>query len=131
MFYGVGRRENESSEDCEKLLKELTSVKMGVDGVEFDRVHRLNGKPDSPIIACCSAYKDKIRVLKAKTKLKGSNIFVGEDFTFRVREVRRKLTPHLKEARASGKRVAMVFDHLLIDGKKFTVGDAGLLTEMK
>ena len=48
-----------------------------------------------------------------------------------MRNIRRKLSPHLKKARGDGKRVAMVYDHLLIDGKRFTVNSNGKLVEMK
>ena len=69
--------------------------------------------------------------LKEKRKLKGTNAFIGEDFPARVRDIRRKLSPHLKKARGDGKRVAVVYDHLLIDGKYFTVNSNDKLVEMK
>ena len=53
LFFGVTRAENETNDLCEQMLKDLTEKKMGVSGIEFDRVHRLNAKPDSPIIARC------------------------------------------------------------------------------
>ena len=61
------------------------------------------------MIARCSFFKDKVTILKAKRKLQGSNIFIGEDFCVRVRDIRRKLTPHLKAKRNEGCRVSMVF----------------------
>ena len=76
---------------------------MDVADVKFDRVHRINSKPNSPIIARCCFYQDKLSILKAKTRLKGSSIFVDEDFSQTVGEIRRKLIPFLKNARAEGK----------------------------
>ena len=133
IFYGIKKvADRESSEDCESLVKDVISNKLKVkDDVQFDRVHRLGPKTDSPIIARCSFYKQKIKILKGKELLKGTNIFIGEDFSQRVRELRRKLTPHLKQARSDGKRVSMVHDHLLIDGKRYTVGDNDILVEKK
>lgn len=131
LFYGVVRKDSETSDDCVKVVEELVADKMGVQGVEFDRAHRLNAKRDSPIIVKCTYYRDKLSIMKAKLKLKGTNVFVGEDFTSRVREIRRKLTPHLKEARNRGQRVAMVFDHLLIEGKKFGLNESGGLKELR
>ena len=124
IFHGVHRLSGETNEDCEGVIREVLTDKleMGPE-VEFDRVHRLNSKPDSPIIARCCSFKGKVAILKQKRKLKGTTIFIGEDFSARVRDIRRRLSPHLKQARDDGRRCAMVFDHLVIDGSKFYLGE--------
>ena len=131
IFYGLPREENETGEDCEATLKEIVVDKLELAGdIEFDRVHRLNSKSNSPVIARCTFFKDKVKILKAKGKLRGSQIFIGEDFSPRVRELRRKLTPHLKKARDEKKKVTMVFDHLVIEGKRYTLdGDNNLIVQ--
>eukprot|EP00745_Piridium_sociabile_P007047 TRINITY_DN14532_c0_g1_i1.p1 TRINITY_DN14532_c0_g1~~TRINITY_DN14532_c0_g1_i1.p1 ORF type:complete len:424 (+),score=72.50 TRINITY_DN14532_c0_g1_i1:185-1456(+) len=132
IFYGIPRHSNVTHEDCEGIIQDLLTDKLDITKeVEFDRVHRLNGKSDSPIIARCCFYKDKINILKEKRKLRGSNTFIGEDFSFRVREISRKLSPHLKLARNNDQRAFMVFDHLVIDGKKLYVDDHDRLTESR
>lgn len=132
IFYGLPRRENETPADCEGLLQDLFTSKLNLtDHVELDRAHRLNAKPDSPVIARCAFYKQKVKVLKAKSKLKGSNVFIGEDFSRGVRDLRRRLAPHLKKAREDGKKATMVFNYLLIDGHKFTVDNCDKLIEWK
>ena len=68
---------------------------------------------------------------KAKRKLQGTNVFIGEDFSSRVSDVRRRLVPHLKKARSENKKCMMVFDHLIVDGKKFTLDDGDNLQEMR
>ena len=65
--------------------------------------------------------------------MKGSNIFIGEDFSLRVtsvREIRKKLTPHLKTARNQGRRATMVYDLLLIAGRKFVLDQNNELIEV-
>ena len=132
IFYGLSKRQGETSEDCEGLLNDLITDKLDItDDVSFDRVHRLGGRSDSPVIARCTFYKQKINILKAKSKLRGTDFFIGEDFSKKVRDIRRRLTPHLKKARQEGRRAAMVFDHLLIDGKKYSVGSDDKLVEIK
>ena len=119
IFYGLHRPDCETGQDCEDALQDFLTDKLELSRtIEFDRVHRLNSKPNSLVIARCTYFKDKNTILKARYKLKGSNIFLGEDFSVRVREIRKKLGPHLKAARDQGKRVTMIFDHLLINGKK-------------
>ena len=100
--------------------------------MQFDRVHRLNAKADSPVIARCVFYKQKVEILKAKKKLKGnSNIYIGEDFTLRVRDLRKRLIPHLKKAKEERKRATLIFDHLLIEGKRYTVDKEDNLVDLK
>ena len=131
IFYGIPRATGETSSDCEVIMRELFTDKLEFSrDVKLDRAHRLNSKQDSPIIARCVYYKQKLDILKAKQKLKGTHIFVGEDFSAKVREVRRRLTPHLKKARGDNKRATMIFNYLLIDGKRFTVDCNDRLVEV-
>eukprot|EP00745_Piridium_sociabile_P035534 TRINITY_DN6216_c0_g1_i1.p1 TRINITY_DN6216_c0_g1~~TRINITY_DN6216_c0_g1_i1.p1 ORF type:complete len:347 (-),score=49.22 TRINITY_DN6216_c0_g1_i1:468-1508(-) len=132
IIHGMPRIGNETWQDCEDSVREMITDKLEFsDNVEFDRVHRLSSNPNSPIVARCTFFKDKDRILRAKQKLKGSQIFVGEDFSFRVREMRRKLVPHLKAARNQNKKASMVYDHLVIEGKKYGLGSDENLVEIK
>jgi hypothetical protein len=97
LFYGVQKKPDETTAICEATLKELFADKLGLaEDIELDRAHRVSNKPDSPLIARCTFYKDKIKILKARTKLKGSDIFISEDFSRGVREVRKKLNEFRK-----------------------------------
>ena len=68
--------------------------------------------------------------MKERSKLKESNIFITGDFSQRVRAIRKALTPHLKAARNQGKRATMIYDHLLIEGKKFVLDKDNELKEL-
>jgi len=116
------------------MLKDFLTGTLEIsDDIEFDRVHRLNGKTDSPVIAKCTFYKDKLRLLKQKPKLKelNSNIFIGEDFSPRIRDVRKKLSVFLKEKKRAKCRASMVFDHLIVDGKKYGLDASDNLVEYR
>lgn len=63
--------------------------------------------------------------MKEKKILKGTNIFVGEDFSKAVRETRKKLQVIFKEKRSHNANVKMIHDHLLIDGKRFFLSADG------
>ncbi|KAK7497235.1 hypothetical protein BaRGS_00011529 [Batillaria attramentaria] len=124
LFYGISRPENETNEECEKAVQDFLTDKLELEEpVSFDRVHRLGGRADSPIIARCTFFKEKMTILGAKKKLQGSKLSVGEDFSPRVRSIRKALSPFLKEAKQAQKRAVMVFDHLLIDGRKYVLND--------
>ncbi|KAL8617292.1 hypothetical protein ACOMHN_065952 [Nucella lapillus] len=124
IIHGIPRHDKETAEDCENILRDTITDTLELTGdFCFDRVHRLNAKKNSPVIACCSFYKDKGSILKAKWKLKGSDLFIGEDFSLRMRTLRKKPIPHLKAAKDQKKRATMIYDHLLIHGKKYFLGD--------
>ena len=61
--------------------------------------------------------------MKEKRGLKGSSVFIGDDFSTKVREVRRKLLSHLRDAKdqKNRARATMVFDYFLIKSRKFVL----------
>ena len=131
-MHGMLRLPNETSDSCEGRLRDLLIDKLEMhDDVKFDRVHRINSRQDSPVIACCTFFKQKQAIMKARKMLKGTDIFINDDFTDRVRGIRKSLAPHLRKAREDGKRATLVFDHLLIDSKKFGLDGAGNLKELR
>ena len=62
-------------------------------------------------------------IMKLKGKLKDTNFAIKEDFSDNVREIRKALYPFLKHAIDSGKRASIVYDHLLVEGKKFVLDE--------
>jgi DNA repair exonuclease SbcCD ATPase subunit len=126
LFYGLDRLENETQEELEGSVRDLITDQLELaENIEFDRVHRVSGKRNAPVIAKCTFYKDKVKLMKAKQKLKGTDIFIGEDFSRGVRECRKKLAKFSKEMKDNGQSVKMVFDHLVVDGKKFFLSEDG------
>jgi hypothetical protein len=97
-----------------------------VDDIVFERVHRVGSSPKAPIIAKLAFYKQKVAIMKCKEKLKGTNIFVGEDFSRSVRDVRKKLAKVMKEKKANGDTVTMIFDHLIVNGRKCVLAEDGV-----
>ena len=54
--YGLYWAEKETGEYCEAALKDMTTDKLELaNGMQFDRVHRLNAKPNSPVVALCTS----------------------------------------------------------------------------
>ena len=69
------RAEEETGEDCEGILRDLIMDRLELaNDFQFDQVHRLNAKPNSPEVAHCTFFKDKVKILKAKRKLLGTNV---------------------------------------------------------
>ena len=120
LLFGLKRDENESAQASENKVKTLIKEKLGMtEEIVFDRVHRVGGKPDAPLIARCTFYKDKINVLKNKGKLNGTGFYIKEDFPTNVRDIRKKLNELVKGNREKGEKVKIVYDHVYIENKKY------------
>ena len=115
---------NETSQDCENTLKSTLAKELNTDmsNITFDRVHRINThKTPHPIIAKFTFYKDRETILRKRSSLRGTNIYINEDYTHKVREIRKQLLkfiPQLKR-RNPQQRVTLVFDHLYIDNERY------------
>ncbi|KAK3094845.1 hypothetical protein FSP39_006988 [Pinctada imbricata] len=119
MVYPRIRRRNP-----EEVIKHFLSEEMGItDEIKFERVHRM-GKPipgkHRPIVAKFGSFKDKEMVRKAAPRmLKGKTYGVNEQFPREVNERRKRLIPHLKEAKRQDKKVVLKVDKLYIDNRPF------------
>jgi hypothetical protein len=111
-----------STEVILKIIEDKMEIPRGQIGIE--RAHRI-GRPrrghEKPrtIVVKFRNLEDKKRVLKNGNKLKGTNIFVNEQFPRSVEEKRKKLRPILKQAKTKGKNAWMVRDKLYIDGQLY------------
>ena len=67
-----------------------------------------------------------------RTELRGSKQFVNEHFPPEIVAKRRRLLPHLKQAKAEKKNAWIAYDTLYIDGKsiKLDLGITGEWTKM-
>ena len=126
-----GVRENE--DDCLKLLRGIMVKKMGIlnaNQMRIVRCHRLglppsNSNPRGPqirprtIIAKFHWFGDRQTVWQARLKLKGSDIFVSEDFPKEIVERRKVLLPIMHGARKQGFKSYLQIDklHIIKDDK--------------
>ena len=95
----------------------------------MNRVHRLNYGPDfrghKPMQVCLVNYRDKEEILRKARLLKGSNIYISEDFSRKVREHRNELIKFMKEvkSRDPGRRMTLRYDKLYIGNDVFFFND--------
>ena len=136
IFEGIA--ENHTKEtwaDCQKAIHEQLEKNLGITAakdIRFERVHRLGPyKPDNVrgIIAKFAFYQDRELVWKKRFSLKGTNIWISEDYPAEIQAIRRRLFPIMRaaqsEAKESGitRKVSLSFDKLVLDGKVFTIND--------
>ena len=90
---GIPEKDGETWEDCAGHVIEVAK-KVGVTMMRRDavRAHRVrHGAQPRPIVVKMSSWSKREEILKNKHKLKGSHIFVMEDFSKKVIEERRVL----------------------------------------
>lgn len=120
-FEGIEESTNETWQDTENKVKYLISSHMPevVGDIVIKRAHRVGRRSSAEskprkIVARFLNYKDRESVLKAKKKLRGTNVFVNEDYSDRVIKKRMDLMPELKEARRKNQRAFLRYDKLIV-----------------
>ena len=126
LFYGIKKSDNEN---CESVLKDLFSDNLDLsDDIQINRAHRVGSKDDAPIIARLTFFKDKERIMKSKKKLDGTDIYIGEDYSKGVREIRKTLSKIKKamKQKDKDKKIHLVYDHMYVDGVKMFLSTDGV-----
>lgn len=118
IFFGIPRTVTETHEECEAKVREVIRTDMKVTrGFPLVRVQRLRS---SAVLVRFLTVTDKLLVLSHAHKLRGRQVRVSEDFTKRVRDMRRGLAELKNTYRAQGKRAVLRFDKLYTDFDVFT-----------
>ena len=117
---GVSDSKSESWSEIEINVKKVISDHLKIDSklIEIERSHR-TGKYDHagrprPIVVKLLRYKNKEEILKRAKSLKGTNIFINEDFSENVRMKRKNLLPQLREERKKGNIAFLKYDQLVV-----------------
>jgi len=120
IFHGVApAKKGETWTDCEKIVTDVIEQKLDLtDSVNIQRAHRImRGKA---IIVKLSEDKDKYAILKRSKALKGTKMYITEDFSLAVRQKRKGLIPHMVKARDNELKAVLRFDKLYIEDNIYT-----------
>ena len=114
---GLKEHIEESWEVTENKVKTLFKDQLEIhEDIEIDRAHRVGQlKRDRPrtIVLRCNRFKQKETILMAAKKLKGTGIYINNDFSMETLEVRKSLLKTAKELRLQGKGARVVKDRLI------------------
>ena len=125
VFNGVAEAPGETWADTEeKIMKILKENLQLQHKVEVERAHR-TGKPGGgdrprPIAVKLLRYKDREAILQRAKSLRGTKIFINEDFTDAVRQKRKELMPKLRAAREKGDIAYLRYDKLVVHARTST-----------
>lgn len=119
IIYGILETENETTECLEtEVINKLIRDKLKVTISGIERIHRLGKKSEDktrPVIFKLLDFRDKIKILKNCPKLKGTKISVSEDFSIRVRNIRKQLWDSCKVNRDNREKVSLVYDKIKVN----------------
>ena len=105
---GLKEYDGENEIELEKRVKDLVKKKLHIDDdIEMDRIHRTGAKRENhprTVIFRVLRYKDKMKILKEGRKLKGTNIWINEDYSRKTVEMRKVLLQQIKTRAANGEQ---------------------------
>lgn len=118
IIYGIEEPARESNEELLNEVTECFQKNLEVTTSATERCHRFGrkvGNKPRPVIIKFLDYREKTSVLTNAFKLKGTTMSISEDFSSRVREVRRNLWKSAAEEKRNGAKVKLIYDKLSID----------------
>ncbi|KAK6182019.1 hypothetical protein SNE40_009788 [Patella caerulea] len=131
IFYGIKEKvsEIETPGKSEQLIRDVALSDLpGVSAdseINIERIFRLgrrNKERVRRILVVFNKLRDRDVILQsARKQFKDSQIKVSEDFSKRVREIRKALIPHLIEAKEANKRAFLKNDKLVINRDVFSI----------
>ncbi|XP_047141104.2 uncharacterized protein MAL8P1.12 [Hydra vulgaris] len=105
---GVKEKAGETWTECEDTVKDIFKNQLKINSeVVVERAHRVGKTKDSKIprtiVLKLLNYQDKNKILNAVKNLKGTGVFINEDFAKETIESRKKLWEEVKRLRGEGK----------------------------
>ena len=98
-------------------MQKVFNEKRGVKNVQIERTHRSersksnnNSEKLRTIVCNLLNYKQKEEILRNTKKLKGSNIFINEDFCYETMQYRKKLWEEVKNLQSKAKLPILIID---------------------
>ena len=103
---GIKGHNEERWEECEKRVHSMLKERLDIESVEIERTQRAGRKSrnKSKITVCrLLRFKDKQSILRKVKLLKGTNIFINEDYCQDTVKYRKELWEEVKVLRSQGK----------------------------
>ncbi|XP_065662820.1 uncharacterized protein LOC136085441 [Hydra vulgaris] len=99
-------------------IKQLFNVKFGIEkDIKIERAHRVGLaklERERTIVLRLRDFEDKKVILENAIKLKGSNIFINEDYSFTTRKIHKELFEQAKIHRQNGHYAKVVYNKLIV-----------------
>jgi len=106
---------------CELINKLQIKIEKGKDITEIRRIGKEGRNNKRPILLELRTWNQKMEILRRKNKLKGTEIYINEDFPKEVLDQRRELVKYMKAARERGQNANLAYNKLKVDGSIYTL----------
>ncbi|KAK4884836.1 hypothetical protein RN001_001107 [Aquatica leii] len=125
-----GIKDNE--QENEKETQEKVNAVIQKTGINFNiteeldearRIGKYNEGKTRPIMIKLMKESTKMNILKNAKTLRGTDIWIDEDYPKEVQEERRRLIPYMKEARNKGYKALIRYDKLIINNETYRTKD--------
>ena len=119
---GIKECAGESAEQTEEKVRLMLRQNLNIETkIEIDRAHRVgkpkNNKPRT-IVMRCNVFKEKEMIKRSANRLRGTGIYINDDFSNETMRKREELFPVLKQMRNQGKGARIVKDRLVCWDRK-------------
>ena len=123
---GIEEPPNETSEILHVKVKKIFEEKLQLKNVNIDTIHRLSANRSQPaaprtIITKLSNYRTRDDIMRNKSKLKGTGIYLNEDLSDNTNKIRKEKMEEYKKARSLGKIAYFKGRNLVIKERKTRV----------
>ncbi|XP_065640479.1 uncharacterized protein LOC136073055 [Hydra vulgaris] len=115
---GIFEKPNENWNECENAVKEMFKKQLKISNeIIIERGHRIGqpkeDKKPRTIVLKLLNFQDKTKILNATKNLRGTGIYVNEDFAKETMESRRMLWEEVKKLRLEGKYAVIKYDKIV------------------
>uniref|UniRef100_T1JAI2 Endonuclease/exonuclease/phosphatase domain-containing protein n=1 Tax=Strigamia maritima TaxID=126957 RepID=T1JAI2_STRMM len=116
VFKGIQEDTKESWEKTEVKVIAVVKLHMDMEPKSIARAHQVGvkGKGPRPIIVKFESEKEKRGILFNRTKFKGSEVYVDEDYTKEIRQKRYHLFQEAKKCRQAGEKATVITEKDII-----------------
>lgn len=137
VFENEGRKRNvvvkgveeKSEEDVKRTLKQIFQEKLGTESnvLEATRMGRKIEGRDRPIKATFSSFEDKKKIMREKPKLRGTQIFIENEYSLKTIEIRKTLFKIRRNLIAEDRnaKVIILKETIKINGTEYELVDEG------
>lgn len=124
VIYGINETTDETDTNVKEKIAEVMKkmeipIDIKEDIVEVTRLGMPMTNRVRPIRVELKKNNTKEEIMRKTKKLKGSTIYVNEDFPKEIQIQRKALIQHLKEARANGDKAILKYNKLIINGVEY------------
>lgn len=126
VIQGVADKAEEKQEEVEEkvqgILAEIgVEINPGADIKEITKLGTFKPNKKRPILVKLHTWKKKLEIFEQTKHLKRRDIWINDDYTKKVQEDRKRLMPHLKQARQEGHTAYLRYNRMIVNNSAYSL----------